>query len=169
MGMTGIYYIERNNIEQILNGDAGQPDLDIDKAWSLIGAMFPDVLIVPVTETYRVDSTLTEFGTFYLSPEQVASIAAQVPELQSAESLKERIHFEEWKNSSGQLEEQLEGSGSADIMADMAKVLPFMFMIHEDETYEDVVDHYVLPHLETVFDLFERARAEDAGVVFAIF
>jgi hypothetical protein len=169
MGITGAYFVERNNLQQILDGDAGQPDLDIDKAWSLIAAMFPDVPFVPVTSTYNVESTLTEFGTFYLSAEQVAHIAARLLELTKAESLQERIRFEEWKHSSTHAGEHLDNPGSADNLEDMAQVMPLMFTIHEEETYEDVVDGYILPHLNEVFKLFERAAAEQAGIVFAIF
>ncbi len=169
MGMTGAYFVERGNLQQILDGAAGQPDLDIDKAWSLIAAMFPDLPVVPVTNAYHVESSLTEFGTFYLPAEQVAYIAEKLHELQQPESLQERIHFEKWKHSSMHVGEHLDNPGSADSLEDMAQIMPLMFSIQEDETYEDVVDGYLLPHLNEVFALFEKAATEQAGVVFAIF
>ncbi|MFD1884109.1 hypothetical protein [Paenibacillus wenxiniae] len=169
MGITGAYFVERDNLQQILNGDAGQPDLDIDKAWSLIAAMFPDIPLVPVTSTYHVESTLTELGTFYLSAEQVAHMAEKLPELKETASLQERIHFEDWKHRSTHMGEHLDHPGSADRLEDMAQVMPLMFTIHEEETYEDIVEGYLLPYLDEVFTLFEQAAAERAGIVFAIF
>ncbi|WDF50119.1 hypothetical protein PQ460_19345 [Paenibacillus sp. KACC 21273] len=158
MGITGVYYEEHKNLEDILEGNVQPPTLDIDKTWSLIVDMFPDIPLVPVGEQYKVDSQATEYGSFYLPADKVAEIAAQIPELKQPENLTKRIDFEKWKNIPEMDIEQL----------DERAMIMLAFPMQSDETYEELVDGYLLPHLESVFELFEKAFANQSGLVFMI-
>ncbi|WCT56790.1 hypothetical protein PQ456_04495 [Paenibacillus kyungheensis] len=158
MGITGVYYEEHKNLEDILAGNVQPPTLDIDKTWSLIVDMFPDIPLVPVGEQYKVDSQATEYGSFYLPADKVAEIATQIPELKQPENLIKRIDFEKWKNIPEMDIEQL----------DERAMIMLAFPMQSDETYEELVDGYLLPHLESVFELFEKAFANQSGLVFMI-
>ncbi|WIM41163.1 hypothetical protein PO903_09925 [Paenibacillus sp. PK4536] len=158
MGITGVYYQEHGNLEDILAGRVEEPALDIDKTWSLIVDMFPDIPLVPVGEQYKVDSQATEYGSFYLSAEKVAEIAEQIPELKQTDNLTKRIDFEKWKNIPEMDIEQL----------DERAMIMLAFPMQSDETYEELVDGYLLPHLESVFELFEKAFTQQDGLVFMI-
>lgn len=158
MGITGVYYEEHKNLEDILAGNVQPPTLDIDKTWSLIVDMFPDIPLVPVGEQYKVDSQATEYGSFYLPVDKVAEIATQIPELKQPENLTKRIDFEKWKNIPEMDIEQL----------DERAMIMLAFPMQSDETYEELVDGYLLPHLESVFELFEKAFANQSGLVFMI-
>ncbi|KWX69464.1 hypothetical protein AMQ84_31270 [Paenibacillus riograndensis] len=159
MGITGAYYMEKNNLEEILAGRVQRPRLDIDKTWSLIAGMFPDVPLVPVQEQYRVDSEVTEYGAFYLPAEMVAQIAVQVPGLRQPERLEERIDFEKWTSLQDMDVEAL----------DEQSLILLAFPMTDDETYEELVEEYLLPHLQSLFDLFEEAARQQYGLVFFIF
>ncbi|WP_458119945.1 hypothetical protein [Paenibacillus sp. Z6-24] len=159
MGMTGIYYAEKDNLQTILTGTSGQPALDIDKTWSLIADMFPDIPFVPVQNQYAIDSQLTEFGTFYLPPHQVAQMAESIPVVRQREALEQRIDFDRWKASS-----QPDAKSEED-----DAMMMFFFPMTQEDTYEDLVEGYLLPHLDQVFDLYLRAASEGQGIIFAIF
>lgn len=158
MGIVGVYYEEHNNLEDILAGNVQPPTLDIDKTWSLIVDMFPDIPLVPVGEQYKVDSQATEYGSFYLPANKVAEIAEQIPELKQTDNLTKRIDFEKWKNIPEMDIEQL----------DERAMIMLAFPMQSDETYEELVEGYLLPHLESVFELFEKAFAKQSGLVFMI-
>ncbi|WP_046228149.1 hypothetical protein [Paenibacillus dauci] len=159
MGMTGIYYVEKENLQTVLAGDPSRPDLDIDKTWSLIADMFPDIPFVPVQDQYKIDSQLTEFGTFYLPPHQVAQMAESIPVVRQREALEQRIDFDRWKASNQQ---------SPDDVEDHAMMI-FFFAINENDTYEEIVEDYLMPYLNQVFDLYLDAASKGQGIVFAIF
>lgn len=158
MGITGAYYEEHGNLEDILAGRVEEATLDIDKTWSLIVDMFPEIPLVPVGEQYKVYSQATEFGCFYLSADKVADIAEQIPELKQQENIEKRIDFEKWKNIPEMDIEQL----------DERAMIMLAFPMQSDETYEELVDGYLLPHLQSIFELFEAAASKQNGLVFMI-
>ncbi|MBW4083706.1 YfbM family protein [Paenibacillus sp. S150] len=158
MGITGVYYMENNNLEEILAGRVQEAALDIDKTWSLIAGMFPDVPLVPAQEQYKVDSAVTEYGSFYLPAEKVAQIAVQIPGLRQPERLEGRIDFEKWTNMH---------NTDLDTLDEQALIM-LAFPMRDDETYEELVDEYLLPHLHSLFDLFEEAARQHYGLLLNI-
>ncbi|MNC34063.1 hypothetical protein D3C76_105760 [compost metagenome] len=158
MGITGAYYTEKDNLQEILAGHVQESALDIDKTWSLIAGMFPDIPLVPAQEQYRVDSEVTEYGAFFLPAEKVAHIAAQVPGLRQPERVEERIDFEKWTSLQDMDVEAL----------DEQSLILLAFPMRDDETYEELVEEYLLPHLQSLFDLFENAARQQCGLVFII-
>lgn len=158
MGITGEYYMEKGNLEDILAGHVQEATLDIDKTWSLIAGMFPDVPLVPVQEQYKVDSKVTEYGSFYLPAGEVAQIALQIPGLRQPERVDERIDFEKWTRIHNMDLDSL----------DEQELILLAFPMRDDETYEELLDGYLLPHLQSLFDLFEEAARQQSGLVFNI-
>lgn len=159
MGITGVYYTEQNNLQDILTGGGHQPALDLDKTWSLIAGMYPEIPLVPSGKAYKVASDAL-YGSFYLPAAKVAEIAALVPQLRQREQIEERIDFERWKSLS---------QGDVDLDSlDEREHLLLMFPMTNNDTYEELVEGYLLPHLQSLFDLFEESAAQGHGLVFMI-